>query len=359
MVGSSLASLVACGGEGGTADGQGGAPAAGGFGAESGGATSTGGSGSGGFTASGGQAAASGGAASGGASGTGGDGSGGGAALPPGPRVIAYLYDWSGKYGDWATKIDFDKMTHINLAFCNPDSSSNWDIQGSDADLKKLVDAAHATGVKVLVSLGGGGGDQQVIARYGADNVDNLVTKLDSWVSARGLDGVDVDIEAPGQMGAAYTRFIGKLTAKLQSKGLLVTAAMAQWMQYGMEDEALAMFDYINVMAYTDYNGTVDQVNWYHDTKGVAADKIVVGERFFGVTDPYAEYAYKDILAADSNAWNKNKATVNGKTVNYSGVAEIAKITQYAKDYGGVMFWDLAQDATGEHSLYKAIQGAM
>src|SRR5262249_10865975 len=118
---------------------------------------------------------------------------------PPPPssglRVVAYLPNYSGSYRDWAQRINFAKMTHLNLAFALPNGSNDWSMGASDQDVKALVDKAHAAGTKVLASLGGGGGDQAVIARYrDAWNIDDLVNKLDAFVSAHDFDGVDVDI---------------------------------------------------------------------------------------------------------------------------------------------------------------------
>src|SRR5262249_56123999 len=94
----------------------------------------------------------------------------------------------SGSYGDWATRIDFNKMTHLNLAFAKPDDNNDWNMGASDGDVAALVGAAHAAGTKVLASLGGGGGDQAVIARYrDAGNIDDLVARLDDFVTAHHL----------------------------------------------------------------------------------------------------------------------------------------------------------------------------
>jgi hypothetical protein len=72
-------------------------------------------------------------------------------------RVVAYLPNYAGTYATWATTIDFTKMTHLNLAFATADSSNQWDMGDSDSDVAALVTAAHAKGVLVLASLGGGG----------------------------------------------------------------------------------------------------------------------------------------------------------------------------------------------------------
>jgi len=69
------------------------------------------------------------------------------------------LPNYSGSFGTWAKKINFAKMTHLNLAFATATGTNDWAMGASDADVKAIVDAAHAAGTLVLASLGGGGGD--------------------------------------------------------------------------------------------------------------------------------------------------------------------------------------------------------
>jgi len=45
--------------------------------------------------------------------------------------------------------------------------------------------------------------------------------------------------------------------------------------------------------------------------------------------------------------------------VRYSGIASMKKLAVYAKGFGGIMFWELSEDVSGEHSLYHAIREAI
>jgi hypothetical protein len=277
-----------------------------------------------------------------------------------GPRVVAYLPNYSGSYATWATSIDFTKMTHLNLAFATADSSNAWDMGASDSDVAALVTAAHSHGVLVLASLGGGGGDQTVIAQYkDASNVAALVQSLDAFVASHGFDGVDIDIEDPSNLGAGYTTFVDAVVADLRPKGKLVTAAVAQYLQDGMADATLHEFDLLNVMIYSSYSDSVSAMTYYAQTKSVPSAMLNLGAGFFG-TDPNGnEYSYSDILEADADAWAKDETEVNGVSVSYTGVASMQKLATYSKGYGGIMFWELSEDAPGAHSLYATIQQSM
>jgi chitinase len=276
-------------------------------------------------------------------------------------RVVAYLPNYSGSYSDWATKIDFTKMTHLNLAFATATSNNDWDMGASDADVKALVDAAHAAGTKVLASLGGGGGDQTVIARYqDTSQIPDLVTKLDAFVAAHDFDGVDVDIEDPSNLGASYSAFVDQTVATLRPEGKLVTAAVAQYLQDNMADATLHEFDFLNVMIYSTYSDSVSALDYYSGTKSVPVTQLELGAGFFGSDSNGNEYAYSDILAADPSAWSKDQTQVNGNTVTYTGMASMKKLADYSKGFGGIMFWELSEDTSdAQYSLYKVIQGSM
>jgi chitinase len=276
-------------------------------------------------------------------------------------RVVAYLPTYSGSYSDWAASIDFAKMTHLNLAFVTGTSSNDWSIEQSAAEVKALVDAAHAKGVKVLASLGGGGGDQSVIAQFkNTGNIPTFVGNLDTFVSSHNLDGVDIDIEDGNNLGANYSAFVDAVVKKLRPEHKLVTAAVAQYLQDSMSDDTLHEFDFLNVMIYSNYNDSVSAMTYYAQQKQVPVELLTLGAGFFGDNaDGSQEFAYSDILKADSSAWSKDSANVNGQQVNYTGMASMKKLADYSKSYGGIMFWELSEDVTDEHSLWKVIQGEM
>jgi hypothetical protein len=282
------------------------------------------------------------------------------AQLTPTLRVVAYLPNYSGSYAAWAKSIDFHKMTHLNLAFATATTSNGWDLGAADGDVKALVDAAHAAGVKVIASLGGGGGDQSVIARFkDAANVPPLVASLDQLVAAHNLDGVDLDIEDGNHLGADYSTFVSAIIATLRPERKLVTAAVAQYLQGSMSDATLHSFDFVNVMIYSNYNDSVSAMSYYANDKAVPKQRITLGAGFFGTDRSSNEYAYKDIIAADGSAWSKDQATVNNNVVNYTGMASMKKLAEYSRGFGGIMFWELSEDTTDAHSLYKVIQAAM
>ncbi len=355
---------VGTAGSAGAVSAVGGAPTAGSSGATDvgGSAGSPGGAGAGGSSAgSAGASTGGGGGASGGAAGSSGNaGAGGGTTGTPGKKLVAYLANYSGSYSTWATKVNFKKMTHMNLAFATV-KNGQWTLGQSDAEVKALVDAAHAAGVKVLASLGGGGGDQSIFNNWA--NMDSMVQTLDPFLTRLNLDGADVDIENAAQTGSInstaatnYDKFVEAIAAKLHPEGKLVTAAVAPWVG-GPRVSTLQTFDFINIMVYTSkLSDYTDGVNFF---KVIGLDKITIGAGFYGANSgDTSEVSYSQILAADPNAYTKNSTQVNGQTYYYTGEDAMKSIVAMSKNYGGLMVWDLTEDVTGPRSLWGLVQNA-
>ncbi|WP_257448676.1 glycosyl hydrolase family 18 protein [Archangium lipolyticum] len=296
---------------------------------------------------------------------------------PSGTRVVGYLPNWYGSYASWVGRVDFDKLTHVNLAFALGDANGRLQLAPA-SDLATFVNAAHAKGVKVFPSLCGGGGDGRITPFYQPDKVDAFVDEIINFVVSNNMDGIDVDVEAPDRMGAVYDTFIAKLIAKARPRGLPVTAAVSQWMQYGMSDTTLRSFDFITIMSYdnagtwtspgehSSYAQAVTALSFY-ENKGVPRSKIVLGVPFYGYcwgncgNGQSSTYVlYKDILARYPNASNSDWINADGAQYSYNGLATLRSKTTLAKQYGGIMIWELAGDVStsSDQSLLRAIDGA-
>jgi len=284
---------------------------------------------------------------------------------------VGYLPDYKGvSFTDYASKIDLSHMTHLNLAFGNPPkcngtctatSDMTFAVKSqTDSDVDAIVKLAHAAGVKVLLSIGGGGGDQLILQFYNAGLSQPLVASLSSYLTTHGLDGVDVDIEDPSNMGAPFATFVQAVVTTVRPQGKLVTAAVAKYMQDSMPDTALHQFDFINVMSYGSYTAAKTSLDFYANDKKVPRNKIVLGVPFFGsAADDSKEEDYATIFANYPNAWRVD--TVSGGPLdgglgfNYVGEDTMAREVKLGKEYGGVMVWELMGDAPAPHSLLQVI----
>jgi GH18 family chitinase len=288
------------------------------------------------------------------------------------PRIVAYLPDYHGSYATWAKTLDLSGMTHLILAFghapvcngtCTAASDATISLQQTDSEIADLVTAAHAAGVKVLISLGGGDkpGDASISQFYSAGLSAQLAASVDDFVTAHNLDGVDVDIEDAPTMGAPYGDFVAALETKMHSHGKLLTAAMAPYLQPAIPDSVLSACDFINVETYSSDAAALSDLQFYSVQKSVPVNKLVLGVPFFAISpDRSTIVGYSAILAAYPDAWQSDQVSGgsldSGMAFDYLGEASMATETKLGARYGGIMIWELTQDATAPHSLLDVVR---
>ncbi len=278
-----------------------------------------------------------------------------------GPRVVGYLPNWS--YGAYET-LDFTALTHLNIAFCNPDAAGNIShgLPG-DETLRAIVKKAHQNDVKVLASLGGWRGHAHYAELISAKNRDAFNEKLLAFVQKFSLDGIDVDIEgdAPANYWPSFEGWALSLKAMCDSNGLLLTKSVSTWYSDKISDAALAVFDFVNIMAYdgdhanhSPYTLAETMLNHYEKVRGLRKDKLVLGVPFYGFQNDRA-VSYKNLLSQYPDAWSTDFVG----NANHNGISTIQKKCALAKEYGGIMIWEVSMDAPGERSLLATIKKAL
>jgi chitinase len=305
---------------------------------------------------------------------------GSGGTMDPGPlvhpdqRTVVYLPDWRGSLANWTPKIDFSRVSYLNLCFAQVDAAGN--VTYSDAALDAFVTAAHAKGVKVCMAIGGAsvidnGGVYATVLQDGMR--DTLVNKLGQFASDHQLDCIDVDLEGNG-VNQYYEAFVTSLATKLHSENKQMTSAVSSWFGDKITDVAIQAFDFMNVMAYDLHNpgGSAQPVQSssiadatkevdYWVGRGLAKNKAVFGVPFYGYRWTGAKgeaLTYADILGQNAGAATQDQLDIGGSTVYLNSRTTIAAKAVLAKTYGGIMVWELGQDATGDASLLKAIADA-
>ncbi|WP_367872706.1 glycosyl hydrolase family 18 protein [Luteolibacter sp. Populi] len=293
-------------------------------------------------------------------------------------RVVAYVPNW-GNLSEFAKTIEFDKLTHVNIAFENPkDDTGELSFNPRNAE---LIKHARAAKVKVLISIGGGSAssNEELKARYeklmGEEGRKAFVEKLIAYLEKHRFDGIDVDIEGPAITGT-YGGFMEELSKATKAKKLLLTAALSKG--YGgdrVPDAVLGQLDFLNIMAY-DATGTWDpnrhgqhsslefakEATKYWTGRGLDKSKAVLGVPFygygFGPAFRKSGYSYADVVARFPEGHTVDQS---GETIWYNGIPTIQAKTKLVMDegYGGVMIWSLDQDVKGEKSLLAAIDGVL
>lgn len=313
------------------------------------------------------------GAPSGGATGAAGAG---GAGSRPKLRTVGYLPSYRGSLTNWATQLDFSLVSYVNVCFGTVDDSGN--VAYPDPALPAFVTAAHAAGAKVCMALGGATTITDLGSLAGQIAPANraaFVNKITSYAMSTGLDCIDIDFEGNGVNGD-YEGFVTALGTSLRAQGKQTTAAIASWFGSNVTSGALSAFDFVNVMAYDLHNpggsATPVQSSSLADAKaeidywvgrGVSKDKAVFGVPFYGYSWAPGAVAgtavvYADLLSMYGAAAANDEIMQGGTTIFLNSKATIVAKAQLAVQYGGIMTWELGQDASGGSSLLRAIHDA-
>lgn len=282
-------------------------------------------------------------------------------------KVIGYLPYYRFNYN---SQIEYERLTHLNLAFANPDMEGNLDIGGQD--ITPIVNAAKAEGVEVYISLAGGALTNEWELAWEhlmlPGNRSAFIHKIMQYVEQHELDGIDFDLEW-GHVNEKYSPFVLELRDSVDAHGLKLTAALPGTYRYpDISDEALAAYDWINMMVY-DLTGSWDPGNpgphspysfalnamFYWQGQGVAKSKLTLGVPFYGYdfgSTPVSSYRYGTIVDWDpENAWVDQV-----DQVYYNGIPTIVQKTQLAEaQLSGIMIWELGQDHFSDLSLLRAI----
>jgi GH18 family chitinase len=303
-------------------------------------------------------------------------------------KVIGYLATWSNNYPTNVNSLQLSKLTHINIAFANPTTTAGTPVpaDGTNADVTTVVNAAHAQGVKVFMSMGGAGAPGTIYKNsLKAANVNTFITNIVNYAVTYNLDGIDVDIEGDVLDGttvtaAQYQTFVTGLATALHAQGKQMSAALAQWFGNYVTNTAAAQFDWINMMSYdsaipgsgdpvgqhSPYSQVTDDYSYWNTTKGVPSTKLVVGIPFYGygwgtrAVSGNDEIAYCDIVTANAGAENTDQVGTNPNVIYYNGIPTIKQKTTYAlANASGVMIWQITEDCNNSKSLLSAINSTI
>lgn len=274
------------------------------------------------------------------------------------------------------SEIRWDKITRIIYAFARPNADGTLNTNDLTA-ITQLVDEAHANGVEVYVSVGGGGSDSGNFPSVAADEeaMARLVREIRQYLFANCLDGVDIDWEqwtgsatntVIQEESMSYARILQMLQQEIQPFGLGLTIDVSASNWGGRHiPEVEDYVDYVQVMAYDftgpwsapgphsafeDAIGSGSDVSstglaYWVNYRGFSKDKIILGVPFYGRdfdSNGGDGVTYANILQEYPDAWKYDRVD----NIYYDGISTMVRKAQYIKDnqYPGVMIWELAQD---------------
>ncbi len=309
-------------------------------------------------------------------------------------------------------QVEYSNLTDIDVAFAFPNADGSIGFIDPRIPFPQLVNAAHAAGKRVLISLGGAANstyfpsvtaDSAVQAKF----IDNIVAFIDT----NDYDGVDIDWETPAnaQQTAHLTAFVQSVRTafdRIDSSRLITMAIPAT--SYGgqhFDYKSLTPYvDWYNVMCYdfvgswvryaghnsplyqapNDPNqaGSDSSAVYYNISRGIPGNKLVLGVPFYGdVFNASGLYmtgtwtgntVYSDVMNDINSGW----------TYKWDGVSEVPYLTNSAstqfitfedtnsiklktefsirQGLGGIMIWELSQDLyNGRQPLLEAIAETM
>ena len=291
-------------------------------------------------------------------------------------RVVGYFPTWRFTLTD---KVDFCKLTHVNIAFGNPmvDGTIQLSNPSAISDLERVISTAKLqnSNIQFYISLAGGVLSDQVANTWksflaSSQDRPKLIDKIIEFVLENKLDGVDVDLEW-SHVTQGYSDFVIELKKELSIHGKGMTAAFPSETKFSqISDQALAVFDFINIMVYdytgswnpskpgqhSSYNHAERGINYWKNIVGIAGEKLTLGVPFYGYnflnSTTVESFTYGSMVA--SNTSNSERDQVGNKY--YNGRPTIAsKVKLAAQNLSGIMIWELGQDSFTEYSLLQTI----
>ncbi len=294
----------------------------------------------------------------------------------------AFAHHVIGFYPAWkhdvlpVSQIRWDKLTRVIYAFAIPQSTGALDLSDL-TQVDALVTAAHAQGVEVFLSVGGGAGSGNFpVLAADAGTRRTFVLGVRDYLAAHCLDGVDIDWESwtkdsnnvpVASEKANLVALLEELRNALEPAGLKISIDVfaANWFGQHYDDAVHPLVDYVHVMGY-DFSGpwsapgphsSFEQVigsgsgasatglAYWTRYRNWPKAKLLLGLPFYGRdfdNNGGAGIAYRDIVALYPQAPEADRVA----NIYYNGVQTITAKTRYVVDngYPGVMIWELAHD---------------
>jgi chitinase len=275
-------------------------------------------------------------------------------------RVVGYLPDYRLKQIDPSTTA---RLTDVVFFSVTPEARGRFVspalyAQTTTALLKQL---REKYGVKVHLCVGGWNRSQG-FAEIAASSQSRkqFAEGLTAYCRLHEFAGADLDWEHPAneRESTDYGLLLSEIASRFRNHKLQLSIAMAAWQT--LTAEGIKAVDAVHLMSY-DADGehsTIEQsqadINRLKQA-GVPPEKILLGLPFYGrgITDRNLTKTYAEIVSTGKPT---DADVMDG--LYFNGPTTIRNKTRLAMDQGlgGIMIWEIGQDAPGEKSLLKVIE---
>ncbi|MDQ2841442.1 MAG: glycoside hydrolase family 18 protein [Acidobacteriota bacterium] len=286
---------------------------------------------------------------------------------PSSPVIIAYVFPKDQSLSP--DEIAAEKLSRINYAFANIQNGEIVQGFAHDRENFQALNALKQRNPKlqILISVGGwtwsGAFSDMALTR---ESRRKFIDSAVSFIEANNLDGIDIDWEYPGLVGAGnpfhpadkqnYTLFLKEMRKQLdgEAKKLgrplftsVATGASPDFLAHTEMKKVARYVDTVNLMSYDYYEPTDDKTTGHHaplftneaDPKRVSADASVKNYLAAGVPSrklvlgiPFYGHAWSDV--ADINHGLFQPAKKSDLDANYN------QIVQTHLKNGFVRYWD-------------------
>lgn len=286
------------------------------------------------------------------------------------PVVIGYLPLDDYEYSSGFDGVKWQYLTHINASFARASSDSDLDVSQVTSRIIETRDVAHANKVKILISVAKKSPGEFTKAIESENKRKKLAKQIVDFTRENRLDGFDIDYEDYDNWDANFPNLLAfaKELNRVKDRNMLMTCAVvSRWLNYGKEWHVY--FDYINLMSYdydvfnseipaqhAPYSRFVDDLTYWQNVSNAPKQKIVGGLPFYGYSwddipgrDKVRGIRFHNILSTFTTVEDIANRDSYSKTY-YNGKSTIRQKCQYTieSEYGGVMIWQLFQDAHNE-----------
>ncbi len=284
------------------------------------------------------------------------------AAPPPEFRLAGYLPDYR------LAEFDLDSLsglTDLILFSAEPTADGGIDfsrLKAAPWEKLRLWKTRHRT--RLILCVGGWDRSAAFPAVSASPALrQTFARQLAAACLERRFDGVDLDWEHPRDATEAehYGLLLQQLRTEFQPHGLVLSITLAAWQP--LTPAAVEAVDYVQVMAY-DHPGRHSTFEGARDDiarvlkAGAARRKVVLGLPLYGrdIKQPDTVRTWRQIVERDPQITGDEQ---EGLFLN--GPETIQRKTEWAlsEKLGGVMVWELGQDAPGDRSLLRHIHRAI
>lgn len=238
------------------------------------------------------------------------------------PLVLGYFPDWTPLKPD---RLNMAQFTHIAHAFAGAKLGGVLGFP-PDGQSQKLIDSAHAKGVKVILSLGGADSNGSLKIQDTNMLADGLVAHIKQFQ----YDGVDVDWEAPenDDDAAKMSALVQALRQRLPKTLITMAVPASDWSgKWYHTPDLLPHVDWLNIMTYdfagpwsdvAGHNAPVPDVTKaidYWTGKGWPGSKLMLGIPAYGrrmKAKHFGDPAPKGTYVGDEISYNDIRKMVQG-----------------------------------------------